>query len=208
MSQKMTASNPETPPPSPPEYLQRILERQAALRETCVALFPVPAAITLELGCGHGHYLTAYAQAFPEESCLGVDLVTKRIAKATAKAEKRGLERLRFIKAEARELLEALPEHVSVAKIFMLFPDPWPKKRHHKNRMVQPNFLADLAQRSTPEARFFYRTDHAGYFEWTREILTEHLDWEITEEPWPFEERSFFQDLMDDWQSLVARRCQ
>ncbi len=206
MSRKMTAPNPETPPPSLPDYLRHIQERQAALRETCAKLFPEPIAITLELGCGHGHYLTGYAQAYPQETCLGVDLVTKRIAKASAKAEKRGLAHLRFLKAEARELLEALPEPVRLEKIFMLFPDPWPKKRHHKNRMVQPGFLADLAQHATPEARFFFRTDHEEYFEWTREILTEHPDWEITDEPWPFEERSFFQDLMDDWQSLVSKR--
>lgn len=165
-------------------------------------------ARVLEIGCGHGHFLTAYAEAHPSPTCVGIDLVTKRIEKGRAKAEKRGLTRLHFLKAEVGEFLEALPPGLLFDRVFMLFPDPWPKKRHHKNRMIQSAFLRRLAEVTTPQAQFYFRTDHAGLFEWAVEHLNESVDWEIAPEaPWPLEERSYFQDLMDSWQSLAARRA-
>lgn len=182
-------------------------ERQGALRELCAELFAGRQAFTLELGCGHGHFLTAYARAFPEEFCVGVDLITKRVEKGNAKAEKHGLGNLRFVKAEAGEFLDALPEGLRLSRVFMLFPDPWPKKRHHKNRMVQAGLMSELAGRCLPGAEFAFRTDHEGYFEWARECLEAHPDWRVAPElPWRFEEPTYFQNLMSSWQSLVAER--
>lgn len=191
-----------------PEYLRGIQRRIETLKADIKEVLSGIDTLTLEFGCGHGHYLTAYAEAHPEEQCLGLDLITKRIEKANAKSEKRNLSNVRFLKAEALELLSVFPDTVQIGKVFMLFPDPWPKKRHYKNRMIQSSFLSDLAQKCPKDAQFFYRTDHAGYFEWTKEHFEQHSDWEIdAETPWPFEQTSYFQDMMDSWQSLVARRA-
>ncbi|WP_309385417.1 tRNA (guanine(46)-N(7))-methyltransferase TrmB [Cerasicoccus frondis] len=180
-------------------------ERIERLREWCVTHLGDAERRVLEIGCGHGHFLTAYATEHPEQSCVGIDLVTKRIDKGNAKAEKRNLTQLCFLKAELSEFLEALPEGMLFERVFMLFPDPWPKKRHFKNRMIQPAFLERLVEITTPEADFCYRTDHEGYFAWTVEHIEASPQWRIDPEaPWPLEETSFFQDMMDSWQSLIA----
>ena len=178
-----------------------------ALQRHLAEIFPDPVAITLEVGCGHGHYLAAYSEAHPDEICVGIDLVTKRVKKGESKRDKRGLEHLMFLKAEALEFLDALPQRVTVNRAFVLFPDPWPKKRHWKNRFVQQPLLEKLAARTKPGAMLYLRTDHDGYFEWMKEQVAANANWTARpESPWPFEAPSFFQDLMDHWQSLPVER--
>jgi tRNA (guanine-N7-)-methyltransferase len=187
-------------------FLRRRAERIQRLREDLQELFPDRSALTLELGCGHGHFLTAFAEAHPQARCLGVDLVSKRIRKARAKAGKRGLDNLAFLKAEVGELLDAWPETLPVERIFVLFPDPWPKKRHAKNRILQLPVLDRLACRAQPDTCLHFRTDHPGNFSWNREQIALHPLWEIDPlAEWPFESSSFFQELLPDYQSFTAR---
>jgi len=198
--------------PKHAELLARREARRAELRAVCALHFAGERAagrgLTLELGCGHGHYLTAFAGAHPQAWCAGIDLVGRRIARAQAKAQKRGLtERLVFLKAEAMEFLAALPEGVGLERVFMLFPDPWPKKRHHRRRMVQPELLDALAERMEEGARFYFRSDDAGTCAWAREHLEAHPAFERrAEADWPFEQGSYFQDMMESWESLEAVR--
>lgn len=164
--------------------------------------------LTLEIGCGHGHYLTAFAQAHPEEACLGVDLVTRRIEKARAKCEKRQLGNVHFLKADAWESVEALPATMSLKRIFILYPDPWPKNRHEKNRLLQHSLLDLLASRAAAGAHLHFRTDHVGLSDWAFEQLESHPLWEVDAEAvWPFESGSFFQDLLGTYRSVTAVRC-
>lgn len=182
-------------------------QRQAELATWCRQHLPAGEPVVLELGCGHGHFLTAYAEQHPELCCVGLDLISRRIEKATAKATKRGLTRLTFLKAEAGEFLTAIKGHTLADQIFMLFPDPWPKKRHFKNRMVQADFLTELAEVTTSEARFHYRTDHDGYYFWTADHLWQHPQWEIqADATWPLECETVFQSRMTSYRSLVAAR--
>lgn len=178
------------------------------LRELTALLdehYPEPAAITLEIGCGHGHYLTAYAQQYPGASCLGIDLVTRRISKACQKRDKRALNNLNFFKAEVKEFMSIWPARLSIERIFILFPDPWPKKRHTKNRIIQPALLDILAQRSANGTALHFRTDHEGAFAWGEEVINAHRQWSFNEQvEWPFENPSYFQDLFDSYQSLTA----
>lgn len=136
---------------------------------------------------------------------MGVDLVSKRIRKALNKRDKRDLNNLHFMKGSLHEWLQALPAEHALERIFMLFPDPWPKKRHHKHRMLQPELLSALAQRATPNCRLHFRSDHAANFAWAVEQVVQHPSWEIqTKEPWPFEHSSFFQELMVKYESFTA----
>lgn len=195
--------------PSEEILLQR-RERQERLQLLCAELYqglPASTSCVLEIGCGHGHFLAAFAETNPTLHCVGIDIVTKRIEKGNKKKENRNLENLHFIKAELTEFLDAVPDHVSFAQAFMLFPDPWPKKRHFKNRMIQPEFLSKLATMMPSGAHFHFRSDHEGYFEWTSEHLEAHQDWLCDASvAWPFEESSYFQEMMDRWQSLSAVR--
>jgi tRNA (guanine-N7-)-methyltransferase len=164
--------------------------------------------LTLEVGCGHGHFLTAYAKAHPGEFCVGIDLLADRLARAGRKSKAAGLSNVAWIHAEAGLLLEALPPAVRLGPvIFVLFPDPWPKRRHWKHRVIQPAFLSMLAARAEPGTRLCFRTDYAPYFTEALAVVSKHPDWQIDPaSPWPFEQPTVFQSRADSYQSLVARR--
>ncbi|MFW6353110.1 MAG: tRNA (guanosine(46)-N7)-methyltransferase TrmB [Verrucomicrobiota bacterium] len=192
---------------TPPRILAARATRVGGLRETLAACLEGGGAVTLEFGCGHGHWLTGYAEAHPTRRCIGVDLISARIRKARAKRDRRGLRGLHFLKAEATELLEAWPTASPIDEVFMLFPDPWPKKRHFKHRMIQPALLSAVAALCRPGARFHFRTDDKSYFEWTEEHFAAHSDWTIEKSAdWPWEHATIFQAMMDSWESLIARR--
>ncbi len=171
----------------------------ATLRQTW------PRQITLEIGCGHGHFLNAYAQAHPGEYCLGLDIIADRIERAEKKARRARLANIAFSHAEANLFLEALPPEMSLHRIFVLFPDPWPKRRHHKNRLIQPDFLQTLAARAGEDARLYFRTDFEPYFKDAVATLKAHPAWQITTEAWPFEFETVFQSRADAFHSFTAR---
>jgi len=163
--------------------------------------------ITFELGCGHGHWLAAYAAAHPAEFCVGIDLITHRVERSVRKQTLGRLDNVLFLKAEATEFLEALPATVVLGKVFILYPDPWPKKKHHKNRFINATSLDLLAARSSPGARLHFRTDNADYFQWTHEHLAAHAHWELRpDETWPFEQKTFFEERMKDRRDVFADR--
>jgi tRNA (guanine-N7-)-methyltransferase len=186
-------------------YLQQRTERVAAIRSFLDESFGEVTTLTLEIGCGHGHYLTAYAEQHPEAICLGLDLVSKRIRKANQKKEKRGLANLHFLKAEVTEFLEAWPDRLRTERIFILFPDPWPKKRHIKNRILQPQLLDSLSRIAMPGTLLHFRTDDPANFDWGWSVIDSHPRWKIRSDlDWPFENPSFFQDLLGVHESLTA----
>ena len=193
------------PPPQLKEGFGEVLaQRRAAVRETLSAVAPPPTAFVWEVGCGHGHFLTAYAAAHPEKTCIGIDLVGERIERALRKRDRARLANLHFIRAEARLFLEALPAGPRISDIFVLFSDPWPKARHHKHRVLQENFLAAAAAHAAPGCHLYFRTDHTPYFEDARAVIGESSHWELVAAPWPFEFETVFQSRATSHDSLVA----
>ena len=163
--------------------------------------------LTLEIGCGHGHWLVAYGEAHPNERCLGIDLLGERLAKCEAKRARRQLTNVHFLKAEAGELLDALPSDLRLTKVFILYPDPWPKRRQNHNRFLQAANLDRLARACPTGTQLAFRTDHADYHTAAGEALAAHPDWQIEPEAtWPFEAATFFQDLLRDKRDWLARR--
>ena len=160
--------------------------------------------VNLEIGCGHGHWLTSLASFRKKEFFVGIDLVSKRIRKADRKKEISCLDNVFFLKAEASEFLEALPENIHIKNTFVMYPDPWPKKRHHKNRLIQDSFLRLLHDKSHMESKLFFKTDHLAYFEWTKQIITESATWDLGSEVWPHNASSFFDDLFESSNSCSA----
>ena len=158
----------------------------------------------LEIGCGHGHWLTEYSMVCQKNLFVGIDLITKRVKKATAKMEKRGLRNLLFYKAEAMEFISYLPDSIKINNTYLMFPDPWPKNKHHKRRLVQPNFLELLANKTQSTGNLFFRTDFTPYFEWTIEQIEKSSRWSLANTTLPFEHTSYFQDLLPDFQTCSA----
>lgn len=207
------------PPAVPLDLYSSIRDqRLAALRADVFPRLPIAEGrpLTLEIGCGHGHYLAAYAAAHPEEFCVGIDLLEDRIDRATRKATRAKLTNLVFAQAEASLFLGALRECTPPARlrrIFVLFSDPWPKRRHWKHRVLQPALLDTLAPLTEPGATLHFRTDHPDYFTYAREVVADHLAWRLAspEEPegrWPFEHVSVFEErsLAGAPQSFTAFR--
>jgi tRNA (guanine-N7-)-methyltransferase len=88
----------------------------------------------------------------------------------------------------------------------VLFPDPWPKRRHHKNRLMQPEFLDLLAEKSVPGALLYFRTDHGPYFTDASSTLLHHPRWALDATAWPFEQETVFQSRAETHQSCIAKR--
>lgn len=192
-----------------PEFLETIAQRRAALRAEVGALLPAPRAIVWEIGCGHGHFLVRYAQEFPAKFCVGVDIRLERLERSGRKRDRARLGNCHFVRAEAREFLHALPAGVTFAEIWVLFPDPWPKARHNKNRLLKPEFFEAVAARAGEGARLFFRTDHREYF---REVEGFFAAGDVPawrRDPaaaWPLEQETVFQSRAPSYHSLVAVR--
>jgi len=190
----------------PPEKAQAVHSaRLRELQEQFDVFLPAcPPTFTLEIGCGHGHFLDAYAAAHPEEHCLGIDIIRDRLERAARKVKRVGSRNAAFLLTDAQMFLENLPEAHRIAKIFVLFPDPWPKRRHHKNRLINPDFLLLLARKCTKTAQIYFRTDHLPYFESACELLLADPQWQVIHESWPFETVTVFQARAESYHSCIA----
>ena len=187
------------------DALRRRAERVARLRESCAEIFALSQNISLEIGCGKGHWLSAYAAANPDELCVGIDLISERVRDSQRRAKNKNASNAHFLKAEALEFLEAMPRDTRLGKIFIFFPDPWPKERHHKRRLMQHEFLDYIRQFANAGTKLYFRTDYREYFDWTTEVINENSNWKITEETeLPLEEVSQFQRILPEFSTLVA----
>jgi tRNA (guanine-N7-)-methyltransferase len=196
----------ETVLPSP-AHLALIAQRRDALRTALARVLPPAGHFLCEIGCGHGHFLTAYAAAHPGERCIGIDLIGERIARAIRKRDRARLTNLHFFHAEAHDFFAALPPGATFSATIILFSDPWPKRRHHKNRLLQPEFLDALAARAGQGTRLYFRTDHRGYFAHATAVLGAHPAWRMDlAAPWIFETETVFQARAPAYQSLIAER--
>lgn len=198
-----------TPEGSVPAYLKAALLRKNALQQElmCWGERVKNRHLVLEFGSGHGHFLTQYALAYPEKEFLGIDIMGGRLERALRKASLLGLHNIQFLKAEASELLELWPQNHRLNEIFMLFPDPWPKRKHHKNRMIQLDFLDALAAIVEGRGRFYFRTDDLNLAEWTREHFEKNPQWQLcSDDVWPFNHPTIFQLKADQYFSIVAEK--
>jgi len=189
------------------EHDSRIAERRGALKIALLQIIPPASRFVWEVGSGHGHFLAAYAEAHPEARCIGIDIASDRIARAERKRERARLANLHFVRADADDFLAAMPASARFDAIFILFPDPWPKRRHNKHRVMKPEFLAAATAMAGKGARLYFRTDHEPYFREAAAIVRAHAEWEEAgPAEWPFEEQTVFQKRADRHFSLVARR--
>ncbi|MBI3453575.1 MAG: tRNA (guanosine(46)-N7)-methyltransferase TrmB [Rhodospirillales bacterium] len=159
------------------------------------ALFaPRPASVWLEIGFGAGEHLVAQAAAHPDTGMIGAEPYVNGVVALLTKLEAGRLANIRIWPGDARELIPAFPP-ASLDRVFILFPDPWPKARHHKRRLIGPELLDALARAMKPGAELRIATDDADYLVWTLERLTGHpafvwlargpADWRHRPADWP-----------------------
>jgi tRNA (guanine-N7-)-methyltransferase len=185
-----------------------LAERRDNLRRNLLTLIGSTSRIVWEVGSGHGHFLAAYAEVHPEKLCIGIDISSDRVVRAKKKRDRAHLRNLHFILADADDFLGAMPEGTLFADIFVLFPDPWPKRRHHKNRVMKPEFLAAVAARAAKGAGLYFRTDHEDYFHEAASLVHAHPAWsESARGTLPFEEPTVFQKRAERHFTLVAKRA-
>jgi tRNA (guanine-N7-)-methyltransferase len=129
--------------------------------------------LDVELGSGDGTFITQYARQRPDRNFLGVERLLGRLRKTDRKGLRAGLANLRLIRIEAAYLLEYLLPPESVEALHVYFPDPWPKRKHQKNRLVNARFTELAAQVLTPGGRVYLRTDDQDYFAQMTAVFTE-----------------------------------
>ncbi len=189
------------------EHRSHISRRREALREALAGFITPESRFVWEVGSGHGHFLAAYAAAHPEECCVGIDIASDRIERAERKRARARLANLHFVRADAEDFLAAMPAGARFTAIFILFPDPWPKRRHHKHRVMTDGFLAATAAAAGQGTGLFFRTDHEPYYLEVDATIRSHRDWRPSDRgPWPFEEPTVFQRRAERHYSLVALR--
>lgn len=171
--------------------------RQQALIDTVLPQLEVPAAdpgtlapsdlfgddreVWLEIGFGGGEHLVGQARSHPEVGFIGCEPFVEGMAKALTGIRENALGNVRLVMDDARPVLAAMKDE-SISRVFVLFPDPWPKKRQQKRRLIQPEFLDVLYRICRPGARIRFATDVKSYadealcrflrhggFEWTAE---------------------------------------
>ncbi|MEM6488262.1 MAG: tRNA (guanosine(46)-N7)-methyltransferase TrmB [Pseudomonadota bacterium] len=155
------------------------------------ALFPGKRAVWLEIGFGGGEHLVTQAAANPDLGLIGAEPFVNGVAKLLAAIDRAGVDNLAVHAGDARDLIDVLPEG-AIDRVFLLYPDPWPKARHHKRRFVNPANLEALARVMAPGALLRVATDIEDYVRHTLEHLMRDprfhwlaqrpADWRT---PWP-----------------------
>lgn len=185
----------------PADYFRR-LERAELCRDG--------RALEVDLGCGDGGFLLEMARHHPERDFLGVERLLGRVRKVCKKLTRGQLGNARVLRLESRYVTEWLLPEAAVARLHLLCPDPWPKARHHRRRLVQEEFLAAVWRVLVPGGEFLFMTDHEEYFLWAEEKIRRCAMFELLE--WAAD--SFFYpktDFQQVWEgegkSMHRLRC-
>ena len=150
--------------------------------------------VWLEVGFGAGEHLAWQAEAHPELGLIGAEPYVAGIAKLLARIADKNLRNIRLYTEDVRDVIAAAPD-VSVGRTFILFPDPWPKTRHHKRRFIQMGMLDELARVMRRGAELRVATDDTGYLAWALErfcaypafrwLAESPADWRARPPDWP-----------------------
>ena len=136
-----------------------------------IRIFGRRAPIVLEIGFGDGEALAATAAAHPENDYLGVEVHRPGVGALLRRLAEQNLTNVRVVVADAKEVLTARVPDGALAAVHLFFPDPWPKQRHHKRRLVQPDFAALVADKLVPGGYFHVATDWQDYAEHVAAVL-------------------------------------
>lgn len=150
-------------------------------------LFPDRRPLWLEVGFGGGEHLVHQAATHPEVGFLGCEPFVNGVAMALVRIDAAGLANVRLHPGDARDLIELLPDG-ALARVFLLYPDPWPKARHHRRRFASPENLAELQRAMAPGAELRLATDIADYARHALEAVAAAPGFSVAsveDAPWP-----------------------
>jgi tRNA (guanine-N7-)-methyltransferase len=146
-------------------------------------LFPSSQSLEVELGCGDASFLAEYARRQPQTNFIGVERLLGRIKKLDRKGRRAGLTNLRGVRIESAYFLQyLLPPHAASA-LHIYFPDPWPKKKHHKHRLINEGFPALAHTALRPGGVVYLRTDDVDYFSQMTEVFAASKEFKKMETP-------------------------
>ena len=137
------------------------------------AVFGNPNPVILEIGFGNGASLAEMASRNPQQNYLGIEVHSPGVGHLLLDIKERGLDNLRIVRHDAVELLESWIAPAALAGVYLFFPDPWHKKKHHKRRILQPSMIQLLARAIRPGGIFHAATDWEHYAEQMLEVLSE-----------------------------------
>jgi tRNA (guanine-N7-)-methyltransferase len=166
--------------------------------------------LEVDLGCGDGSFLLELARHHPERDFIGVERLLGRVRKVCRKLTRNGLANARVLRLESRYVVEWLLPVASVSRLHLLCPDPWPKVRHHRRRLVRTEFLTAVRRALEPGGEFLFMTDHEDYFRWAEEKLADFAGFERL--PWEGDEfyhpKTDFQELWEsEGKTMWRLRC-
>ena len=137
-------------------------------------LFPRAAPLHLEIGSGKGTFLLNQARLHPQCNFLGIEWARKYYLYSVDRMRRWQITNVRIIRADAREFIAAYLPNECITGFHIYFPDPWPKKRHHKRRFFQPAILSQVVRCLISDGQLRTATDHAEYFEIISDLLLNH----------------------------------
>ncbi len=146
-------------------------------------MFGRTAPVEVELGAGDGSFLVHHAALHPDRNFLGVERLLGRLRKIDRKSRRLGLTNVRALRLEAAYVLEWMIPAGSLEALHVYFPDPWPKRRHWKNRLINERFTELVVRAVRPGGHFHVRTDDASYFEQMMEVGTAQPSFHPVETP-------------------------
>jgi len=156
--------------------IELVPELQLA-RLDLVQLFGRNAPLHVDLGCGDGSFLREMAQQFPKTNFLGIERLAKRVEKVRRKAEK--IENVRVLRADSLFAVRYLLSESSVETFYLLFPDPWPKRRHQLRRIFTRDFLDAIAVALEQHGVLRVATDQIDYFQQVERVSRAHLQFQV-----------------------------
>lgn len=130
--------------------------------------------LIVEFGVGKGLFIRNYAAKYPDKNFLGVEKYQKWTRHAFQRIEKNGLTNVRLMQATGEEVVTLLSSH-SVREYYILFPDPWPKRRHQQRRIIQTSMIERIHFTLKTGGRLYIATDHADYYQWMQKIIQPFL---------------------------------
>ena len=145
-------------------------------------LFSREAPLEVDVGCGEGAFIVAMAKSHRERNFLGIERLVGRVRKVCKRAANAGVENLRVMCVEIAYTVRHLLPKESVSVLHVMFPDPWPKRKHRKNRLINHEFLDSVHSAQINGGELRLTTDDLDYFEWMQKIATGHNG--FSQQPW------------------------
>ena len=172
------------------------------------AIYGRSAPIEVDLGCGDGSFLVEMAATNPDRDFLGIERLFQRVRKAYRKITARELTNARVLRIETSYAVRQMLPANSVALFHLMFPDPWPKRRHWRRRVVTEEFLTSIHRALAPRGLLRIATDQIGYFREIERLIGQSKQFVLSSEPEPSRPPSTFEERFSEYEiyRLVLRK--